>query len=532
MTGLLFTNTTIYTLDDQQPKASAVAIEGGRIRAVGTTDHLLAEFGDQYQVEDLDGLVLLPGLMDAHFHLQHYAQELDMVDCQATTLNACLRRVAERARLTPPGDWIRGTNWNQNDWVEDSAVADDLDAVAPQNPVFIYHKSHHSAWVNRSALELAGVTSAIPDPPGGRLGRLPDGRLDGILYEESAMQLVASAIPRPSLETLTGMIRRAIPTLWRVGLTGLHDFDRSECFAALQLLHGRGELKLRVLKSLPLEDVPLAIGLGIRAGFGDSMLRIGPVKAFMDGALGPQTAAMIAPYEGTVDNHGIMIMDTRQLFEQAQLAAQHGLSMAVHAIGDRANRELLDAYQDLRVYERDHLGSPDLRHRIEHVQLLHLEDVPRLAELRVIASMQPIHATSDMYMADHFWGSRAAQSYALRSQLQAGAILALGSDSPVESPNPFLGLHAAVTRRRADGSPGEDGWYPEQRLSVMEALRGFTSGAAYAASMEDRLGKLAPGYLADLVLLDIDPFTCDPHDLQFIQPLRTMVAGEWVFSVG
>ncbi len=315
-----------------------------------------------------------------------------------------------------------------------------------------------------------------------------------------------------------------------MGLTGVHDFDRRECFAALQLLHSAGELKLRVVKSIPLEDLPHAAGLGLRTGFGDDMLRVGPVKAFMDGALGPQTAAMLEPYEGTADERGILMMGAGELFEHARLAAENGLSMAVHAIGDRANRETLDAYERLRAYERDHLGSPDLRHRIEHVQLLHPADAGRLAALNVIASMQPLHATSDMFTADRHWGERAGLSYALRTQLEAGACLAFGSDAPVELPNPFLGLHAAVTRRRADGSPGEEGWYPEQRLSVMEALRGFTTGAAYAAGMEGRLGKLAPGYLADLIVLDKDPFACDPHDLQFILPTRTMVGGEWVFG--
>ena len=212
-----------------------------------------------------------------------------------------------------------------------------------------------------------------------------------------------------------------------------------------------------------------------------------------------------------------------------RLAAENGLSMAVHAIGDRANRETLDAYERLRGYERDELGTPDLRHRIEHVQLLHPADAGRLAALNVIASMQPIHATSDMLMADRYWGKRAELAYALNIQLQARARLAFGSDAPVESPNPFLGLHAAVTRRRADGSPGEQGWYPAQRLSLVEALHGFTTGAAYAAGMEDRVGRLAPGCLADLIVLDTDPFRCEPHELQLILPVRTMVGGEWVF---
>ncbi len=211
------------------------------------------------------------------------------------------------------------------------------------------------------------------------------------------------------------------------------------------------------------------------------------------------------------------------------LGIHHQDAALVHAIGDQANREVLNSYQQLRTYERDHPASAGLRHRIEHVQLLAPADVGRLAALNVIASMQPIHATSDMLMADRYWGKRAELAYALRTQQQAGARLAFGSDAPVESPNPFLGLHAAVTRRRADGSPGEQGWYPARRLSLSDALYGFTTGAAYAAGMEDRVGRLSPGCLADLIVLDTDPFRCEPHELQFILPMRTMVGGEWVF---
>ena len=529
--GILLINALIHTLDDRRPTAAALAVNEGRILAVGATDDLLAEFGGRFEVEDLHGLVLLPGLTDAHLHLQHYALERTMVDCETATRAECLQRVAERARLTPPGEWIRGYGYNQNAWPDGPGSAADLDAAAPHNPVYITHKSLHSAWVNHAAVRLAQLTHATSDPPGGRLGRGPDGIPDGILYE-SAMDLVANLIPRPSDHQLVEAIREALPLLWRVGLTGVHDFDRRDCFFALQTLHAAGELRLRVVKSIPLEDLSSAASLRLRTGFGDDMLQIGPVKIFMDGALGPQTAAMLAPYEGTVDDRGILMMDAGQLFEHARLASENGLSLAVHAIGDRAVREVLDAYQQLRAYERDHLGTPDLRHRIEHVQVIHPADAGRLAVLNVIASMQPIHATSDMSMADRQWGRRAGLAYAWRAQLEQGARLAFGSDAPVESPNPFLGLHAAVTRRRADGLPGEEGWHPEQRLSLLEALHAFTTGPAYAAGMEGRLGKLAPGYLADLIVLEVDPFSCDPHELRFIQPLLTMVGGEWVFCHG
>jgi predicted amidohydrolase YtcJ len=238
---------------------------------------------------------------------------------------------------------------------------------------------------------------------------------------------------------------------------------------------------------------------------------------------------MLQPYEGEPENRGILLLDSEELYEQGRQAIDSGLSLAVHAIGDRANHEVLNAFDQLRRYESEHRRSK-LRHRIEHVQLIHPDDVDRLAGLGIVASMQPIHATSDMYMADRYWGDRSAYAYAWRKQLDAGALLAFGSDAPVESPNPFWGLHAAVTRRRADGSPGADGWYPDQKLNMYEALAGFTKGPAYLAGMEDRLGRLSPGYLADLLVLPLNPFQCHPDEIKDIQPLATMVGGQWTFN--
>jgi len=251
---------------------------------------------------------------------------------------------------------------------------------------------------------------------------------------------------------------------------------------------------------------------------------------------------MLQPYENDPENRGMLLLDAEEILEYGQEAVSAGLSMTVHAIGDRANHEVLNAFERLREHEKSlkvlHSTSSktrsetfrDLRHRIEHVQLLHPDDVPRLAELGIIASMQPIHATSDMVMADEYWGERAAFGYAWRSQLDHSAVLAFGSDAPVESPNPFWGIHAAVTRQRPDGSPGPDGWYPEQRLTVEEAIKAYTYGAAYTAGTEDFQGKLAPGFWADLVVLDKNPFECDPNDLHKIQSVGTMVAGDWVVA--
>ena len=523
-------NANIHTLDPRQPHASAIAIHGERIAALGDLDSLRQQAPGNPEMQDMQGRTLLPGLTDAHIHLENYALFLQKVDCETSSRSACLQRVAERVRQTPPGEWVLGHGWNQNLWPEGFGSAADLDAIAPQHPVFLTAKSLHAAWANSAALRLAGVHTGTPDPQGGRLGRDAQGSPDGILFE-SAMGLVYNVIPEPTGEQVVQAVRAAQSVLWRMGLTGAHDFDRRRCFIALQTLHQRGELKLRVLKSIPLENLPQAVELGLRSGFGDDTLRIGHVKAFADGALGPQTAAMLQPYEGNPANRGMLLMDAEELLEHGRLAAENGLPLAVHAIGDRANHEVLEAFERLRQYERTHLADrPPLRHRIEHVQVLHPDDAGRLAALGVIASMQPIHATSDMEMADRHWGGRAALSYALRTQLQQGAALAFGSDAPVESPNPFWGLHAAVTRRRPSGAPGEQGWYPEQRLSLQEALWGFTGGAAFAAGLEDRLGRLAPSYLADIIALETDPFTCPPETLYTLRPAATMFGGEWVVS--
>jgi len=522
---LIIYNARIYTLDAQQPAASAVAIDQGRIIAIGSDQQVISEFKGRGEAQNMGGQVILPGLTDAHIHLENFALGLQKVDCETATRQECLQRVTERVSLTPPGEWILGHGWNQNNWQEGFGTAGELDAIAPRNPVYLTAKSLHAAWANHEALRRANLGDGTPDPPGGRLGREAHGNPDGILFE-SAMALVSNAIPEASPEAVAQAIYGAQQVLWGMGLTGAHDFDRRRCFVALQTLHGRGDLRLRVVKSIPIDDLPHAVALGLRTGFGDDTLRIGPVKAFADGALGPRTAAMLQPYMGEPDNQGMLLLDAEELYERGRLAVENGLSLAVHAIGDRANHEVLDAYAQLKK-----LGAgKNLRHRIEHVQLIHPGDARRLAELGIIASMQPIHAPSDMLMADRYWGERAAFSYAWRTQLEQGAVLAFGSDAPVESPNPFWGLHAAVTRRRRDGTPGPDGWYPTQRLTVSEALQGFTSGAAYAAGLEDRLGKLAPGFLADLILLDTDPFDCQPDRLRDIQVLATMIGGDWVWK--
>jgi predicted amidohydrolase YtcJ len=524
----LLYNAYIHTQDPSNPVGSAIVIDRERIVSVGESDTLLQQYSSA-EKQNMEGRVVLPGLTDAHLHLKHYSLGLQKIDCETNTKEECLRRVEERVRLTKPNEWILGHGWNQNVWGT-WPTASELDAIAPNNPVYLTAKSLHASWANTAALKLAKISSHTPHPQNGQIQRDDKGDATGILLE-TAMELVGDVIPEPTIAEIAEAIEKAQSILWKMGLTGVHDFDRRDSFMALQQLHAHGKLKLRVLKNIPVELLDQAHELGLRGGFGDDWLRIGSVKVFMDGALGPHTAAMFQPYIGEDNNRGILNMDGEELFEHGRKAAQVGLGMTVHAIGDRANHEVLNAYEQLRQYENEnHL--PALRHRIEHVQVIHLDDAARLGKMNIIASMQPIHATSDMLMADAFWGERSRLAYALRTQLEYGAHLALGSDAPVESPNPFLGLYAAVTRRRADGSPSTEGWYPEQKLTMAEAWEGFTLGPAYAAYMENRLGRLAPNHLADLIVLDAsqDPFTCAPEDLLTMQSSATMVGGEWVYT--
>jgi predicted amidohydrolase YtcJ len=526
----LLYNANVYTFDESRTKASALLIAGARIMAVGEKDALESLISGKVDKQDMCGKTILPGLIDSHLHIQHYALFLGKTDCETKTKEECLRRVADRVKNTKPDQWVLGHGWNHNEWSDggDLPTADELDALAPNNPVFLTAKSLHAAWANTSALNLANITSDTPNPKDGVIQRDHTGRATGAMLE-SAMGLIENVVPEPSIEEIANAIEAAQPILWKMGLTGVHDFDRRDSFLALQQLHAQDRLKLRVNKNIPLDSLDHAFELGLSTGFGDDWLWIGSIKAFMDGALGPHTAAMFQPYLNEPENRGILNMDGEELFEHCRRAADVGLSMAVHAIGDRANHEVLNAYQQLRAYEKEK-GLPHLRHRIEHVQVLHPDDASRFAQLNIIASMQPIHAPSDMYVADRLWGDRSALSYAWRTQVNYGAHLAFGSDAPVESPNPFLGLHAAVTRRRADGAPSANGWYPEQKLTLAEALSAYTLEAAYAANAEHRLGKLAENYLADLIVLEHDIFSMNPNDLLTMNAVSTMINGEWVYT--
>lgn len=522
----LLSNGNIYTMDPHRPRASALAVGGGHIRAVGG-DELRALVGAGTEVVDLEGRTVLPGLTDSHIHLTGFALGLQQVDLTGTSSREeMLVRVAARAAVTPAGEWILGRGWHQEEWPDRRfPTAADLDAVAPDHPVLLVAKSGHALVASTCALERAGITADTPDPPGGRIVRDEAGRPTGLFLEE-AMRWVQQAVPAPDAAALARILPPALEHLARLGLTAVHDMGDLAALEAYQRLWEDGvPLPLRVVFYLPLEGLDHARALRQRFSPGDDFLRIGGVKVFADGALGPRTAAMLEPYIGEPENRGILSMEPEKLREVVRQVAEGGMALAVHAIGDRANRLVLDALEALPPENRARL-----RHRIEHVQLLHPDDGSRLAALGVVASMQPIHAVQDAPMADRYWGpARCATAYAWRSLLDAGTVLAFGSDAPVESPNPFLGIHAAVTRSRQDGYGGPEGWVPAQRITVEEAVRAYTWGAAWAAGLEDRLGTLTPGKWADLVVLDRDIFAADPSLIPQTRVLATMVGGRWTY---
>lgn len=525
-------NGNIVTLSERVRYATAVAISAGRVVAVGTDDEILALSRSWTVSQNLNGQTVIPGLTDAHLHWQWTARALQEVDVfEAPSKETALARVAARAAMTPPGQWVVGHGWTQALWPGGVfPTAADLDTVSPENPVYLRAKSGHAVWVNSLALSLAGINAATADPEGGQIGRDQHGEPDGILFE-TAIQLVAPHVPTPTLPQIADQMVSAQKLALASGLTGFHDFDGPDCMNALQLLRERDLLEMRVVKNINKEWIEHAHALGIRWGFGDDWLRIGGLKIFADGALGPRTALMLAPYDGEPDNYGIAVTDEEEMRTLVSRASALGLPSTIHAIGDHAMRRVLNVYEAVR-HEETVAGIPrgSRRHRIEHVQIVHPDDAHRLAELGIIASMQPIHATSDYEMAERYWGERCRWAYNPRLQLDQGVVVAFGSDSPIDPFEPLRGLYAAVTRRRPDGTPGPEGWYPEYRLTIEEALRGFTIGPAYAAGMENRLGRIIPGHLADLVVLDRDLITIPPDELLEVKVVATMVGGEWRFG--
>ncbi len=542
-------NANIYTVNPAQPRATALAISHGRIVAVGSDSDVGNIALPGLQRVDMQGAFVLPGLIDAHLHLEWSGYDLQQVRVyNKTRIDDAVAVVRARAQNTPAGKWIRGRGWNQADWGGPSTGAQDvlptaahLDIATTAHPVFLNSRSGHSGWANSAAMRLANVTKDTPNPQGGEIVRDTQGHPTG-LFLENAMGLIGKHVPTPTPQEAEDATLLAMREMNKKGLTGVHCMDGDggiQTFGTYQRLREQQRSTLRVVKMLPVQALDEVVGAGLRSGFGDAWLRIGGIKVFVDGALGPKSAAMVEAYEGEPTNHGIDIYDREMLTEFAIKSFQHGLSVTTHAIGDRANHDILDAYE-VGLKETT-AGRPPtnattsggrssvvggLRNRIEHAQVLQPTDIPRFAQMGVIASMQPIHATSDMKMVDAYWGARGRYAYAWRDLLNSGAVLALGSDAPVESFDPLVGIHAAVTRQRADGTP-EGGWYPEQRLTMAEAIYGYTLGAAYAGYSEHELGSIEVGKLADLTVLSHDLTQIAPSEILNVQVERVMVDGVW-----
>jgi predicted amidohydrolase YtcJ len=532
MPNLILFNGKLHTQDLRFPQASALAARDGRILAVGNDAEIRSLAAEHTQEIDLHGKLVLPGLTDSHIHFYEWALLMQGLRLEGVRSLAELQEQVREARQKK-GAWIIGQGWDESLWQNPKLPTKaDLDAVAPETPVILWRKDLHLAVVNSAALRRAKIDRNTPNPPMGIIRRNRHGEPNGLLHE-LAINLVREVLPVADAETTDAAMRRSMARLHRLGVTGVHDFrimggeDGAPALRAFQRLRERKELKLRAFVMLPGEFAAQAAKLGLRSGFGDDFLRLGGIKLFADGALGPRTAWMLEEFaEGGT---GMPLTPMQEMAQKISLAEKAGLTTAIHAIGDRALRELLDVYGEVLGTDAQRARDARPKHRIEHVQHTHPEDVARLARFNLVASVQPLHLTEDMEMVNAALGERARWAYPLRDLLDAGTVLAFGSDCPVVSPNPFLGIQAAVTRQRDEGMPAE-GWYPEQRLSVAEAVYAYTMGAAIAAGKENAEGSLSPGKLADFIVLDRDIFEIPLSKIGETEVEMTVFNGERVFQ--
>lgn len=527
---LILTDGNIYTLDASVPRARAVALRGDRILYVGDLPGALAHKGASTRMVSLGGRTVVPGLIDAHGHVAGLGFAANRLDLTGTTsAQEVAKLVAARAAVLKAGQWIRGRGWDQNDWAEKSFPSRRLlDEAAPANPVALERIDGHATWTNSRAIDLAGVTNGTADPAGGQIVHDAAGEPAGI-FVDAAEDLIARKIPAPTrgetLEALRSGMRRCLAA----GLTGVHDAGVSA--EALELYHEllvKGDFPFRIYAMLDSDPalVDAQLARGPEVGLGAGRLTVRALKLYMDGALGSRGAALLSPYKDDPANTGLIRTEPARVREIAARAAAAGYQVCVHAIGDRGNRLTLDAMEAALGSS----GGKGLRFRVEHAQVLSPDDIPRFAALGIIASMQPTHATSDMYwVEDRVGEQRAAGAYAWRSLLKTGARLACGSDFPVESERPLLGFYAAVTRQDAKGWPA-GGWHPDERLTRDEALRCFTLDAAWAGFEESSRGSITPGKLADLTVLSDDIMQVPAPEILKTTVSMTIVGGRIAFE--
>ncbi|QOY63496.1 amidohydrolase [Lysobacter sp. H21R4] len=519
----------IHTMDVARPRAQAMAFDGdGRILALGTRDAVQAQF-PAAALLDVGPTTVVPGLIDAHGHVAGLGLNAMRADLAGTTSkDEAVRRLRDFAAELPPGTWLLGRGWDQNRWAgKQFPSASDLDAVFPDRPVWLRRVDGHAAWANSAALALVERDlSGDWQPDGGRIERDAQGRPTGIFIDE-AMTLIDALVPELEDKVASQALALGMQAAVAHGLTGVHDAGVSlSTLKHYQQLADRGEMPMRVYAMADGDgealDALCRDGLYQHPG---GRLQMRAVKVFADGALGSRGAALLADYSDDPGNRGLMLASEQQLANVTAKARRCNVQVATHAIGDRGNRAVLDAYAGAL---GNKLGS-DHRWRIEHAQVLAATDLPRLGAMGVIASMQPTHATSDMAWAgDRLGPERIEHAYAWRELRDSGARLALGSDFPVESVDPRLGLYSATTRADAEGIPA-GGWQPEEKLTAFEALRGFTVDAAYASFDEDEIGSLEVGKRADFVVLAQDPLQIDPRHLRELTVLGTYVDGEAVY---
>jgi predicted amidohydrolase YtcJ len=523
---LVITGARIWTGDEARPWAAAIASRGDTIVAIGDEAAVMPFIGADTEVLSVSGSMLVPGFIDTHVHFIDGGSALASVQLRdAATPEEFTRRIAEFAQRIRPGEWITGGTWDHENWGGALPTREWIDAVTPHNPVWIYRLDGHMALANSAALRIAGIDADTPDVDGGEVVRDDDGMPTGVL-KDNAMAYVGTKIPPSSDEKQDREVQAAMRYVAANGVTSVHDMSDFASLAAYRRAQARDKMSTRIYSVVPLDHWQALRGEVDAHGGGDSWLKIGGLKGFMDGSLGSHTAAFFEPFTDAPEDRGLLVNELDDMRNWVRDADAAGLHVMVHAIGNRAIRNLLDIY--LGVAEQH--GPRDRRFRIEHAQHIHPDDIPRFARQGVIASMQPYHAIDDGRWADRVIGAeRARTTYAFNSLIEAGAHVCFGSDWFVAPATPLEGIYAAVTRRTLDGA-NPDGWVPDQKISVEQALRAYGYEAAYASFDEDKKGTLKPGMLADFVLLDRDLTAIPPETIRDVQVLRTVVGGRVVYS--